>query len=126
MFFKERVPPATAAREASPRSVPAPAPSSRAAKPSAESPAGAESERARTLSSDSDYAATGMGRSTDHAVTRVWLDLEDKPAHTVNIRYEYRAQLVRLGILPRVVAADPLQRRERAQGFEGEYCPETR
>ena len=27
-----------------------------------------------------EYAATGMGRRTDHAVTQVWLDLEDAPA----------------------------------------------
>ena len=49
---------------------------------------------------DDEYAATGMGRRTDHAVTQVWLDLEDAPAQTVNIRYEFRPQLVRLGILP--------------------------
>ena len=49
---------------------------------------------------EQEYAATGMGRRTDHAVTEVWLDLEDTPAQTVNIRYEYRPQLVWLGILP--------------------------
>ena len=73
---------------------------------------------------DNEYAATGMGLATGHAVTLVQMDLEDAPAHTVNIRYEFRPQLVRLGLLPRVVAADPLQRRERAQGFEPGFCPE--
>jgi hypothetical protein len=73
-----------------------------------------------------EYAATGMGRPTDHAVTRVWLDLEDTPAHAVDIRYEFRPQLVRLGILPAPVAADPLQRRERAHGFEPGFCPEPK
>ena len=74
--------------------------------------------------SDNEFAATGMGRRTDHAVTQVWLDLEDTPAHTVNIRYEFRPQLVRLGILPPAPAADPLQRRERARGFEPGFSPE--
>jgi hypothetical protein len=64
-----------------------------------------------------EYAATGMGRPTDHAVTQVWLDLEDTPAQTVNIRYEFRAQLVKLGILPETRVTDPLQRREGARGF---------
>jgi hypothetical protein len=54
----------------------------------------------------------------------VWLNLEETPAQTVNIRYEFRPQLVRLGILPPVRTADALQRRERARGFEPEFCPE--
>jgi hypothetical protein len=72
-----------------------------------------------------EYAATGMGRPTDHAVEQVWLDLEKAPASSVNIRYEFRPQLVRLGVLrpaPRV--ADPLARRERARGFEPGFSPE--
>jgi hypothetical protein len=43
---------------------------------------------------------------------------------TVNIRYEFRPQLVRLGILPPAPATDPLQRRERARGFEPGFSPE--
>ncbi|HJU44259.1 MAG TPA: hypothetical protein VJ691_15645 [Vicinamibacterales bacterium] len=73
---------------------------------------------------DEEYAATGMGRRTDHAVTQVWLDLEDTPAQTINIRYEFRPQLVRLGILPRTPVADPLLRREGARGFEPGFSPE--
>ena len=66
-----------------------------------------------------EYAATGIGRRTDHAVRQVYLDLEPTPAASVSIRYEYRAQLVRLGVLPPVQAAgDPLDRRERARGFD--------
>jgi hypothetical protein len=72
---------------------------------------------------EEEYAATGMGRPTDHVVTRVWLDLETTPAQTVNVRYEFRAQLVRLGILPPVRTTDPLQRREDAQGFEPGFAP---
>lgn len=71
-----------------------------------------------------EYAATGMGRRTDHAVTQVWLDLEATPAQTVDIRYEFRQQLVRLGILPVSTPSDPLERRERARGFEPGFSPE--
>ena len=71
-----------------------------------------------------EYAATGMGRRTGHAVEQVWLDLEDAPAQSVNIRYEFRPQLVRLGVLTPPVPADRLQQRERTRGFEPGYCPE--
>ena len=81
---------------------------------------------AASKKAEEDYAATGMGRRTGHAVTEVWLDLEATPARTVDIRYEFRPQLVRLGILPPVAAVDPLQRRERAQGFEPGFSPEPR
>ena len=86
-----------------------------------ESTASANAKRA-----DDEFAATGMGRRTGHAVTQVWLNLEDRPAQTVDIRYEFRPQLVRLGILPPAPTADPLQRRERAHGFEPGFSPEPR
>jgi len=72
---------------------------------------------------EDEYAATGMGRRTDHAVTQVRMDLEDAPAQTINIRYEFRPQLVKLGILPRTPVTDPLQRREGARGFEPGFAP---
>src|SRR5687768_11395180 len=112
VFFKERVP--VVARESSKettRSAPTPS-AGAAAADSAGNTLGAE------VQSNQEYAATGMGRRTDHAVTLVHLDLEATPAQMVNIRYEYRDQLVRLGILPTVSVVDPLQRRERARGFE--------
>jgi len=87
----------------------------------AESSVGAAREEARAKD---EYAATGMGRSTDHAVEQVWLNLEDAPSMTVNMRYEFRPQLVKLGVLPPAPTADPLARRERARGFEPGYCPE--
>lgn len=65
---------------------------------------------------DDDYAATGMGRRTDHEVEEVDLALEHFPFASVAIRYEFRPQLVKLGVFDR----DPLERRERARGF----CPE--
>lgn len=73
-------------------------------------------ERAQPARKD-EYAATGMGRPTDHHVVDVSLDLESAPAHSINIRYEFRPQLVRLGILPAAQHVDPLARRERGTGF---------
>ena len=65
-----------------------------------------------------------MGRRTGHAVEQVWLDLEEAPAQAVNIRYEFRPQLVRLGVLPAEAPTDRLQRRETARGFAPDFCPE--
>lgn len=120
VFFKERVMrfrPETANESAMPSPQPA-SPAERDAPASAAAGAGA-----RKRSAD-EYAATGMGRRTGHAVEQVWLDLEDSPAQAVNIRYEFRPQLVALGILPRDTPADRLQQRERARGFEPGFCPE--
>jgi hypothetical protein len=69
-----------------------------------------------------EYAATGIGERTRHDVERVALELEDRPASVVRIRYEFREQLLRLGVLS--AAPDPLTRREAARGFAGGYCPE--
>jgi hypothetical protein len=117
--YKERVPtimPETSSNDAG-RRTPA-AQSSAPAEQDARAAAGANK------SADDEYAATGMGRQTSHAVVQVWLDLEDAPAQTVNIRYEFHPQLVRLGILPPAPTADPLQRREGADGFAPGFCPE--
>jgi hypothetical protein len=55
---------------------------------------------------------------------KVWLELEDAPAQTVNLRYEFRPQLVKLGILPPVsTTSERLDRRERARGFEPGFAP---
>ena len=44
---------------------------------------------------------------------------------TLTVRYEYRAALVRLGIIPRLYPRpDVLERREGAKGFEPRYCPQ--
>jgi len=119
VFFKERVPTIVlnTPNDHADRQAPAPRLS-----------APAEQEAAAAASKDKkaqdEYAATGMGRRTGHAVAQVWLDLEDAPVQTVNIRYEFHPQLVRLGILPPAPTADPLQRRERAHGFAPGFCPE--
>ena len=117
VFFKERTSIAVteSAKDERGRSAPAPsAPQEQRADASASSAKRAEDE----------YAATGMGARTGHAVSQVWLDLEDTPAQTVNIRYEFRPQLVRLGVVPPPATAGHLERRERARGFEPAFCPE--
>jgi len=98
-----------------------------ASKDAAELPAAPQARQEASAAAEKradEYAATGMGRRTGHAVTQVWLDLEKAPVRTTNIRYEFRPQLVSLGILPPAPAADALQRRERARGFAPAFCPE--
>lgn len=75
---------------------------------------------------DADYAATGIGRNVHNDVRWVNMDLQPRPVGEVSIRYEYRAALVRLGILPRPYPRpDTLHRRETSTGFEDRrYSPE--
>ncbi len=124
VFFKEKV--AKRMTEA-PRDA---RPQSSSAAPAMPAPA-AESQRAdssanRARKAEDEYAATGMGGRTDHVVSQVWLDLEDAPALSTNIRYEFRPQLVKLGVLKPVPTASTLDRREKARGFEPGFCPEPR
>ena len=125
VFFRERVL-TTRSETSNEARLEAPAPPAAPAPSAAQAPAaeGKSESNARARSQDSEYAATGMGRQTDHAVTQVWLELEGTPAQTVNIRYEFRQQLVKLGIVPPGVPVDPLQRREQARGFEPGFSPE--
>ncbi|HEV7488880.1 MAG TPA: hypothetical protein VGQ65_24685 [Thermoanaerobaculia bacterium] len=81
----------------------------------------APSAKAQRSDAADDYAATGMGHKARHDVEMIDLDLESTPVASVRIRYEYRPQLVKLGILSSRIS--PLDRRERASGFET-YCPE--
>lgn len=119
VFFKERV--AMIVPDKSNNDVGRRAPTAQSSAPTEQAaPAAAAADKKL----DDEFAATGMGRRTGHAVTQVWLDLEDAPAQTIDIRYEFRPQLVRLGVLPPTPTADPLQRRERARGFEPGFSPE--
>lgn len=112
VFFKERVPDLRTANE-----------SGRAQRPASPAPAASPRDEATMKRADEEYAATGMGRRTDHVVTQVRLNLEHVPSHAVDIRYEFRPQLVQLGILPATPVHDPLRRRERARGFEPGFAP---
>ena len=98
----------------------------RAQQPSANSSAKSGPARDRAIAPDDDYAATGIGRSVGNNVYLVDLNLEPRPVASLNMRYEYRPELVRLGVLPRPYPEpDPLRRRERARGFdERMFCPE--
>jgi opacity protein-like surface antigen len=91
--------------------------------------AGAASDSAtpapRSQQKTDDYAATGIGGRTEHAVQWVNMELESTPAATINLRYEFRPVLVSMGILPAPPAQDILSRREQARGFAN-YCPEPR
>jgi len=74
---------------------------------------------------DDESAATGIGRSVSNSVQWIKMDLEPRAIGEVTIRYEYRASLVRLGIIPRPYPRpDVLDRREGAKGFEPRYCPQ--
>jgi hypothetical protein len=116
VFFRERVskPVPEVSRDRTEAGARAPQPSA-----PAEQDAASASRK-----SENEYAATGMGRPADHAVRQVWLDLEHTAAQTVDIRYEFRPQLVKLGVLRTAPTADPLVRRERARGFDPGFCPE--
>ena len=89
-----------------------------------------EKRRARADASaeaDDDHAATGIGRELDHRVRRVNFVAEASPAAVLELRYEYHDALVRLGVLPRTYARhhDPLDRRERARGFDDlDFAPD--
>jgi hypothetical protein len=78
-------------------------------------------EKAQALSDD--YAATGMGARRDHEVFEVAMNLDPAPAARLRIRYEFRPQLIALGILPGPEAR--LRQREGASGFS-DFCPEPR
>jgi len=96
---------------------------------SAQSQGGRDAARTRSAPSypppDDESAATGIGRSVRNDVQWIKMDLDSRPAGEITIRYEYRASLVRLGIIPRdYPRPNVLDRRERAQGFEPKYCPQ--
>lgn len=83
----------------------------------------AESRQAPAPSDE--LAATGIGRRVDNPVRRVHMRLESKPAAHLRLRYEYREQLVSLGVLAPSEEEQALARRERARGFEGfDFAPD--
>jgi hypothetical protein len=68
------------------------------------------------------YAATGIGERTPFRVQWAAFDEDPTPAARLAIRYEFRPQLVRLGVLPR--EDDGVFARDGARGFEHAYAPD--
>ena len=94
-----------------------PAPEERSA-PQGQADGSARNDAIAPKKSD-DLAATGIGEKTNHPVQQVFFDSEESPSAVLELRYEYRDSLVRLGVLPAFDScADALSRRERAKGFE--------
>jgi hypothetical protein len=83
-------------------------------------PSNAAPAEKKARASDS-LAATGIGEKTDFLVEWVAFEGEKTPAARIALRYEFRAELVRLGVLPR---EDDLYVRDRAHGFEHDYAPD--
>jgi hypothetical protein len=88
---------------------------------SKKSPSSSSSSSSSSSYLSDELAATGIGRRTRFDVTRVDVDLEDAPAMSVRLRYEFRPQLVALGVLRE--SPDPVARRESGRGFS-DFCPE--
>jgi hypothetical protein len=89
------------------------------AEPQAAPPSSSRLEK-KTRQAES-FAATGIGERTDFPVEWVAFEEEKTPAARIALRYEFRAELVRLGVLPR---EEDLYARDRARGFEHEYAPD--
>ena len=102
----------------------APAPPPSAKSRAGRQPGGFLEPRQEELHRSDDYAATGIGREVDHPVERVHLRTERTAAAVLELRYEYRPALIKLGLLPRTHPADPLERRERAHGFDPGFAPD--
>jgi hypothetical protein len=67
------------------------------------------------------FAATGIGDRTSFPIR--WVDFEEDPvpAATISLRYEYRRELVRLGVLS---GEGDLHARDRGRGFERGFAPD--
>jgi hypothetical protein len=68
-----------------------------------------------------ELAATGIGSRTEFRVREVRFEEDPVPAACVRVRYEFRPELVRLGVLPRETAPSW---RDRSRGFEPDYAPD--
>jgi hypothetical protein len=67
------------------------------------------------------FAATGIGERTRFPVR--WIDFDEDPSPTarIRLRYEFRPELARLGVL---AGEEDLYGRERGSGFERGYAPD--
>jgi hypothetical protein len=124
VFFRQRRrPPAPACKDeafARPANETAQAPSAARDGERAGAATGDAAKRQKTSESDT-YAATGIGDQTSFPVQWTNFEEDPTPAARIAIRYEYRPELVRLGVLPR---EDELFARDRSHGFEHAYAPD--
>lgn len=97
------------------RQAPADEPKARGDAPAPKSAATTRSEAADA------YAATGIGDSTSFPVRWVSFEENPVPAARIALRYEFRPELIRLGV---VLRGDDLAARDRATGFEHDYAPD--
>ncbi len=65
------------------------------------------------------YPGTGWGESRPDPVVTVQFEPERRAAETLTVRYEYRAALVRLGLLPSCCRPEPDRLAERESGRDG-------
>jgi hypothetical protein len=131
VFFREREPvrvvPLTLdqaggeTRRDAPKAAPAPSGAAERGAP------GTSAQAESAAAGRDEFAATGIGEHSDHPIVMVHLDLEARPVTSIDIHYEYREQLVRLGVLPDIpTLADPAARRQNAHGFDKGFCPDIR
>jgi hypothetical protein len=67
------------------------------------------------------FAATGIGERTEFPVQWVRFEEDPVPAASIALRYEFRRELARLGVLP---GEDELYARDRGRGFDRSYAPD--
>ena len=90
--------------------------------PSREKAAGAAGSGVPAPPSEADrYAATGIGERTSFPVQWVRFEEDPVPVASISLRYEYRRELIRLGVLS---GEGDLYARDRGRGFEREYAPD--
>jgi hypothetical protein len=76
---------------------------------------------ASNLRESDTFAATGIGERAEFPVQWVRFEEEPVPAATIALRYEFRRELVRLGVFPR---EDGLYARDRGRGFDHSFAPD--
>jgi hypothetical protein len=114
--------PATRDEAARERSQTSPEPTSDARKAQRPAPPADGSIRPDRYEEKDGYAATGIGERTSNPVQWVRFEEDPSPAARIALRYEFRRELVRLGVLSR--GGDDLSNREHATGFSREYAPD--
>jgi len=82
----------------------------------ARSSAGSSAEVFQDAAPSASLAATGIGRERENQVYQVAFEHDSSPSRTITLRYEYRPQLIELGVIPQY-RSTPMTRRETSRGF---------